>query len=68
MSTFVALYRGPSVSEARLISASGNPELASYVARVLLNEEFEDDPVLVPVSQGRARTLRLVLGELSGDE
>jgi hypothetical protein len=65
MQSFVALYRGPSVSEARLVSASADRALVVYVAeRLLAAQRPTDDDVLAPIDAGRRQTLRLVLGEL----
>jgi hypothetical protein len=62
--SFIALYRGPTVSEARLVAASGDPDLVAYVAASLLDGSRERDPVLARIDDGRREALRLVLDEL----
>jgi hypothetical protein len=63
--TFVALYRGQTVSSARLIALSTDPALvADVAARVLAADEpAADDPVLSALSRGRRAALRVVVGE-----
>jgi hypothetical protein len=60
--TFVALYRGQTVSSARLVALSTDPTLvADVAARVLAEEEqATDDPVLAALSHGRRAALRVV--------
>lgn len=64
MTTFVALYRGATVSEARILAVSTNTDLVSHVASCLLADPNisadVSDPVLHPVQQGRRQALRLV--------
>jgi hypothetical protein len=67
MHTFVALYHGQSVSEARLVCASGDPALAAYVAARLLEKPAEENDVLAPIDAGRRQALRLVLAEMRED-
>ena len=67
MRSFVALYRGPTVSEARLVSASSDPALVAHVAERLLEKPLEDDDVLAPIDAGRRQALRLVLDETEED-
>jgi hypothetical protein len=62
--SFVALYRGPTVSEARLVSASADPALVAYVAERLLEKPLDDDSVLAPIDAGRRQSLRVVLDEI----
>ncbi len=67
MKSFVALYRGPTVSEARLVSASGDAALVAYVATRLLETPPEGDDVLSRIDRGRRQALRLVLGEAESE-
>ena len=62
MVTFIALYRGPDVQQAKVVAVSSNPALAQYVAGVMLEqaEETGDDPALDEVIAGRIRALRLL--------
>jgi hypothetical protein len=64
MQSFVALYRGATVSEARLVSASSDPALVSYVVERLLDKPLDREDVLAPIDVGRRQVLRLVLDEL----
>lgn len=65
MSTFVvALYAGGTLSTARILAASSDPELVRIVATRLLreqkgNEEAEVDPATAALDQGRVRALKL---------
>lgn len=67
MTTFVALYRGITVAEARLIAVSADPVIASDLAARLLagqrseaETEREDDPITAPIEAGRRSALRLI--------
>ena len=69
MSTsFLAIYRGRTVADAKLVAVSADPQIVSEVAARLLKhpdeaEDSEDDPVLAAVERGRRRALRLVSRE-----
>jgi hypothetical protein len=65
MTTFVALYRGQTVGEARLIAVSADPVLVSEVSTKLINaaEEPTDDPIFQSAHDGRIKTLHLVKKE-----
>ena len=70
MHTFIAVYRGETISEARLVTASSDPALvAEVVARLLSTElaERTDDPVVARVADGRRQALRVIIGELDAD-
>ena len=70
MQTFVAVYRGETISSARLVTASSDPALvAEVVARLLSTElaERTDDPVVARVADGRRQALRVIIGELDAD-
>ena len=63
MATFLALYRGDSVSAAKLLALSANPQVVSDFAARLLEEtgrEQYPDPVLKELEHGRQRALQLV--------
>jgi hypothetical protein len=61
MTTLVALYRGETIGDARLIAVSADPELVAYVAAALLQEPpSSDDPVVAQIDGGQRRALRLV--------
>ena len=70
-SSFLALYRGPSIPQARLVAVSADPRLVSDFASRLLDDEPEAanaDPVLHEVEHGRRRALRLVVREGAGGD
>ncbi len=67
MSTFIALYRGDTVTAARMVAVSADPQLVSEFAARLLTEPIEPDdaadPVRTRLEEGRRRALRLVANE-----
>jgi hypothetical protein len=61
--TFLALYRGESVSGSKLLTLTADPKVVRDFAARLLDEpadEKDPDPVLEELEQGRRRALRLV--------
>ena len=66
--SFVAIYRGPSVSSARLVAVSSDPSLVADVsARLLKDPEPGDaDPVAAHLDRGRRAALRLIRKEADG--
>ena len=63
MATFLALYHGDSISAARLLALSANPQMVSDFASRLLEDnghERGSDPVLEELEHGRRRALQLV--------
>ncbi len=68
MTSFVAIYRGQSVAEARLIAVSADPNLVSDVSiRLLQNTPaFNQDPVIETFENGRRAALRLIEREAVG--
>ncbi len=67
MTNFLALYRGETVSTAKIVAVSAEPALvADFVRRMVADpEEQEPDAVLQDLENGRRRALRLVR---NGDE
>jgi hypothetical protein len=62
--TFLALYRGDSVSDAKLVALTATPEVVrDFAERLLAQPETEDDPVSLEVERGRRRALRRVKSE-----
>jgi hypothetical protein len=63
--TFLALYRGDSVSAAKLIALTAKPDLVrDFAGRLLAEDEDEgSDPVLEELERGRRQALQLVRGE-----
>jgi hypothetical protein len=67
--SFIAVYRGESVSAARLIAVSADPSLVADVSSRMLRDDAADeeaDPVVAPIDRARRRALRLVHKEASG--
>lgn len=67
MTTFVALYRGHTIAEARLIAVSADADLVSEVSTRLLETTptSTSDPVVQRIEHGRTEALRLVQKEVS---
>ena len=65
MATFLALYRGESVSASKLIALTAEPSVvADFVTRMLQQPvEPEPDAVLYELEGGRRRALELVRDE-----
>jgi hypothetical protein len=68
MATFIAVYRGENITEAKLVAVSAEPELVSHVATKLLQAPSPgsmEDSVLTAIEQGRRRALRLIKKEVA---
>lgn len=64
--TFIALYRGRTPSDARLIAVSAEPELvAIVVGNLLRSAPRAAEPILTPMERGRHRTLLSIARELA---
>ncbi len=67
VASFVCLYRGESVSEAKLVAVSSDPGLIRDVAGRLLGEASDQfaspDPVIISITEGKKRALRHILRE-----
>ncbi len=63
MPTFLALYRGHTIGEARLVVASADATLVADFAARLLQQEGNDehDPVVHKLEEGRRGALRAIL-------
>ena len=70
MTSFVAIYRGPSVAEAKLIAASADPGLVSEVSTRLLQSlpVQNQDPIIESLETGRRTALRLIGKEASDEQ
>lgn len=68
MTTFLALYRGRTVADAKLIAVSADPAVVAQVVRRLLASRSEptDDTAVALVEQGRRAALQ-VIGEEVGE-
>jgi hypothetical protein len=62
MTSFVAIYRGQTVGDARLIAVSANPDLVAEVSSKLLKDAPAqgEDEVLEALDGGRRSALTLV--------
>lgn len=64
MVSFVAIYRGQTVNDARLVSISADPCLVADVASRILTEALQEhpaaDPVVAAIDKGKARALALI--------
>ena len=66
MTTFLALYRGKTVAEARMVAVTCDPHLVALVATRLLEAPPGDDtadPVVTILDRGRRAALRLMKRE-----
>ena len=68
MSTFLALYRGETVANAKLVAVSADPTTVAEFAARLLHDPAEqtwgsDDPVLLDIERGRRQALRRIAKE-----
>lgn len=63
--SFLALYRGESVSTAKLVALIADPELVRDFARRLLQEPQDQQPdvVVQELEHGRRRALELIRSE-----
>lgn len=64
MKTFVAIYRGDTISDAKVVAVSIDPGLVGDVATRLLGNiaalDTSPDPVLAAVNQGRQTALKMI--------
>lgn len=65
MPTFLAVYRGDTIGEARMVAVTADPCLVADVVNRLLDQprEHDDDPVVRAIDHGRATALRLIKRE-----
>lgn len=66
-STFIAIYRGRTVSDARLVAVSSDPAIVALTVGQILadqNDRSSDDPVVGAIDRARRRGLRLIQREL----
>jgi hypothetical protein len=69
MPTFLAVYRGRTIGEARMVAVSAEPGLVAEVVDRLLDhpQMDDDDPVVRAIDSGRVTALRLIKREHSDD-
>ena len=66
MNTFVAIYRGRTIAEARLVALSADPQLVAEVSARILHERQtgeDSDPIIGQLERGRKAALRLIQRE-----
>jgi hypothetical protein len=64
VTNFVALYRGKTIAESRMIAASTDPELVEYLTSKLLQAPQDaTDAVLSSLERGKRAALRLIQQE-----
>ena len=73
MASFVAVYHGESMRDAKMIAVSGDCSLVAHVSTQMLDDPLcinldTDDPVLLALNEGKRSALRLVRGETSHAE
>ena len=69
MTTFIAVYRGSTIAEAKLIAVSADPAIVADVSTKLLDasRETEVDSVIASVERGRRQALRLIKKEAANE-
>jgi len=64
MTSFVALYRGDNIREAKMVAVTGDPNVVAHVVAELLAEPQPQpentDPALHALEAGRRHALRLI--------
>ena len=66
--TFIAIYIGDTISSAKIVAASSDPDLVSQVAAVLLKDKRSSigaaspDPVSSAMDRGRRQALEIIAG------
>lgn len=67
MTSFVALYRGNNIKEAKMIAVTGDPAVVAHVVAELLADPPQQskttDPVLRAIESGRKHALRIIKDE-----
>ena len=64
MDNFLALYRGESIEDTKLISLTSDPDIVKdFAVRLLANQKQTNDPVLRVAQAGTDEALRRVAGE-----
>ena len=68
MTNFLALYRGRSIAEAKMVAVSADPELVSLVAvRLLSRTPTDEDHIVSTLEEGRRAALRLIQQEVESE-
>jgi hypothetical protein len=67
VSTFIAVYRGRTASDARLVAVTSDPVIVALVVGQMLADQSgraRDDPVVGAIDRARRQGLRLIRREL----
>jgi hypothetical protein len=67
VSTFIAIYRGRTASDARLVAITSDPAIVATVVGQMLadqNDGTADDPVVGAIDRARRQGLRVIRREL----
>jgi hypothetical protein len=67
VSTFIAIYRGRTASDARLVAITSDPAIVALVVGQMLADQGDrtgDDPVVGAIDRARRQGLRLIRREL----
>jgi hypothetical protein len=69
MTTFLVLYRGKTIAEAKMVAVTADPCLVADVVDRLLNhpQMDDDDHVVRAIDRGRVTALRLIKREHGDD-
>ena len=64
MTSFIALYRGDNIRDAKMVAVTGDPKVVAHVVAQLLADPQQqpenDDPALHALESGRRHALRLI--------
>jgi hypothetical protein len=66
LTNFIALYRGETVTSAKIVAVTADADLVADLAARMLRrqeEEIENDSVVRSLDDGRRRALRLITEE-----
>jgi hypothetical protein len=64
LASFLALYRGESITASKIVAVTAEPNLVrDFAMRMLAGPDEEPDPVLGELENGRRRALELVRSE-----
>ncbi len=69
--TFVAIYAGDTISSAKIVAASSDPDLVTQVAAALLKDKrssigaAKPDPVRGAMNSGRRQALEIIAGGMA---
>jgi hypothetical protein len=68
MTTFIAVYRGRTIGESKLVAVTADPSIVGSIVEKILDmpdapaTNAEDDPALEALQQGKRQALRIIRG------